>query len=64
MQRWAIIRKRHGNLNTGGSSTGTQLSEAQLAARHAVSLALNMPVKNLTANAIGIGDFLYYLITF
>ncbi|KAH7524733.1 hypothetical protein FEM48_Zijuj06G0150800 [Ziziphus jujuba var. spinosa] len=54
-QRWAIIRKRHGNLNTGGSSTGTQLSEAQLAARHAVSLALNMPVKNLTANAIGSG---------
>ncbi|EXB22546.1 hypothetical protein L484_002900 [Morus notabilis] len=51
-QRWAIIRKRHGNLNLGSSSNGTQLSEAQLAARHAMSLALNMPVKNLTANTI------------
>ncbi|XP_062082876.1 uncharacterized protein LOC133789147 [Humulus lupulus] len=50
-QRWAIIRKRHGNLNLGGQSNGTQLSEAQLAARHAVSLALNMPVKSLTAGA-------------
>ncbi|KAM6550754.1 hypothetical protein CsatB_000562 [Cannabis sativa] len=50
-QRWAIIRKRHGNLNLGGHSNGTQLSEAQLAARHAVSLALNMPVKSLTAGA-------------
>uniref|UniRef100_A0A5B6ZG55 Uncharacterized protein n=1 Tax=Davidia involucrata TaxID=16924 RepID=A0A5B6ZG55_DAVIN len=46
-QRWAIIRKRQGNLTVGG---GSQLSEAQLAARRAVSLALNMPmVDNLTA---------------
>ncbi|XP_016452874.1 uncharacterized protein LOC107777378 isoform X2 [Nicotiana tabacum] len=35
-QRWAIIRKRHGNMVGNGS----QLSEAQLAARHAMSLAL------------------------
>lgn len=40
-QRWAIIKKRQGNLNLG---TGSQLSEAQLAARRAVSLALNMPM--------------------
>lgn len=46
-QRWAIIRKRQGNVNVGG---GSQLSEAQLAARRAVSLALNMPmVDSLTA---------------
>ncbi|KAK9270728.1 hypothetical protein L1049_026311 [Liquidambar formosana] len=49
-QRWAIIRKRHRNLNVGvANSTGSQLSEAQLAARHAMSLALNMPVGNLAA---------------
>ncbi|KAJ8551119.1 hypothetical protein K7X08_000489 [Anisodus acutangulus] len=34
-QRWAIIRKQHGNM-VGNNS---QLSEAQLAARHAMSLA-------------------------
>ncbi|KAA8538183.1 hypothetical protein F0562_027791 [Nyssa sinensis] len=46
-QRWSIIRKRQSTLNVGG---GSQLSEAQLAARRAVSLALNMPmVDNLTA---------------
>ncbi|KAF5942697.1 hypothetical protein HYC85_020339 [Camellia sinensis] len=46
-QRWTIIRKRRSNVNVGG---GSQLSEAQLAARRAVSLALNMPmVDSLTA---------------
>lgn len=40
-QRWNIIRKRKGNSSVGG---GSQLSEAQLAARRAVSLALNMPM--------------------
>lgn len=35
-QRWATIRKRHGNMVGNGS----QLSEAQLAARHAMSMAL------------------------
>ncbi|CAK9163625.1 unnamed protein product [Ilex paraguariensis] len=49
-QRWAIIRKRQGNMNIGG---GSQLSEAQLAARRAVSLALNMPMgDNLKATSI------------
>ncbi|XP_059633310.1 uncharacterized protein LOC132276072 [Cornus florida] len=45
-QRWAIIRKRQGNLNVGG---GSQYSEAHLATRHVLSLALNMPMDNLTA---------------
>ncbi|VFQ75201.1 unnamed protein product [Cuscuta campestris] len=45
-QRWAIIRKRQGP-SVGNSS---QLSEAQLAARRAMSLALDMPrVDNLKA---------------
>ncbi|KAK4802860.1 hypothetical protein SAY86_001063 [Trapa natans] len=49
-QRWAIIRKRQKNLNIGGRTiTGVNLSEAQLAARHAMSLALDMPGKNLTS---------------
>ncbi|KAL2491241.1 Homeodomain-like superfamily protein [Abeliophyllum distichum] len=48
-QRWHIIRKRQGNLNLKSSS---QLSEAQLAARRAVSLALNMPMgDNLKATS-------------
>ncbi|KAM7518502.1 hypothetical protein LguiB_017464 [Lonicera macranthoides] len=45
-QRWAIIRKRKGNLNGGG---GSQLSEVQLATRRAMSFALNMPMDNLKA---------------
>lgn len=46
-QRWAIIRKRKGNLNVIG---GSHPSEAQLATRRAVSLALDYPiVDNLTA---------------
>ncbi|KAI6689218.1 hypothetical protein NL676_026046 [Syzygium grande] len=58
-QRWAIIRKRHGNVIVGiANSTGPQLSEAQLAARHAMSLALDMPVKNLrTAGTTTNGTF-------
>ncbi|KAI4321439.1 hypothetical protein MLD38_034820 [Melastoma candidum] len=47
-QRWLTIKKRQGNTNVSGPNTnGTQLSEAQLAARHAMSIALNMPVKNV-----------------
>ncbi|KAK4374373.1 hypothetical protein RND71_005050 [Anisodus tanguticus] len=38
--RWAIIRKRKGTI----VGSGSQLSEAQLAARRAMSLALNMPI--------------------
>ncbi|XVE60604.1 hypothetical protein DITRI_Ditri05aG0141700 [Diplodiscus trichospermus] len=48
-QRWTIIRKRLDNLNAGKNSTIPQLSEAQLATRCALSLALDMPDKNLTA---------------
>ncbi|XP_068340746.1 uncharacterized protein [Pyrus communis] len=44
-QRWKKIRK-----NVGGGSSG-KLSEAQAAARHSLSIALNMP--NITANTIG-----------
>ncbi|PKI73108.1 hypothetical protein CRG98_006516 [Punica granatum] len=48
-QRWAIIRKRQGNSNLSVSNltTASQLSEAQLATRHAVSVALDMHVKPL-----------------
>ncbi|XVE95178.1 hypothetical protein REPUB_Repub02eG0074000 [Reevesia pubescens] len=48
-QRWTIIKKRLGNINGEGNSTIPQLSEAQLATRSALSLALDMPDKNLTA---------------
>ncbi|XP_041018778.1 uncharacterized protein LOC121260812 isoform X2 [Juglans microcarpa x Juglans regia] len=48
-QRWAIIRKRRGNLSVGPNYSGSQLSEARRAAHHAMSLALDMPVKNLAA---------------
>ncbi|OWM67711.1 hypothetical protein CDL15_Pgr019212 [Punica granatum] len=49
-QRWAIIRKRQKNLNVGaGSLTSTQLSEAQVAANRAMSLALGRPERILTS---------------
>ncbi|TQE06852.1 hypothetical protein C1H46_007490 [Malus baccata] len=48
-QRWKKIRGNNLDLNVGGSSS--KLSEAQLAARHSLSIALNMP--NITANTIG-----------
>ncbi|KAK9215912.1 hypothetical protein WN944_007918 [Citrus x changshan-huyou] len=48
--RWNILRKKHGNVILGSNSSGSQLSEAQLAARHAMSLALDMPVKTITAS--------------
>jgi len=38
MQRWAIIRKKQGRLILGGLSS--QLSEAQLATRRAIDMAL------------------------
>ncbi|CAN6584195.1 unnamed protein product [Malus baccata var. baccata] len=47
--RWKKIRGNNLDLNVGGSSS--KLSEAQLAARHSLSIALNMP--NITANTIG-----------
>ncbi|XP_023750469.1 uncharacterized protein LOC111898827 isoform X2 [Lactuca sativa] len=39
-QRWSIIKKRHTNSNM---KTGPQLSEVQLAARHALNMALDKP---------------------
>lgn len=59
MQRWAIIRKRKGNLNVIG---GSHPSEAQLATRRAVSLALDYPiVDNLTAGCSnGNGHYLFF----
>ncbi|KAL2893097.1 Telomeric repeat-binding factor 1 [Bienertia sinuspersici] len=39
-QRWNIIRKKQGTLNVGGAKTaGRQLTEAQLATRHALDMA-------------------------
>ncbi|PIA56190.1 hypothetical protein AQUCO_00700504v1 [Aquilegia coerulea] len=47
-QRWAILRKKQAHL--GGAGPNSQLTEAQLATRRAVSHALNMPmVDNLMA---------------
>ncbi|KAF9682460.1 hypothetical protein SADUNF_Sadunf05G0111200 [Salix dunnii] len=40
-QRWAIIRKQWGNSNAVTISSGSQLSEAQRAACHAVKMALD-----------------------
>ncbi|KAJ4964258.1 hypothetical protein NE237_024197 [Protea cynaroides] len=54
-QRWAIIRKRQANSNPGAvSNSGSQLSEAQLAARRAVSLALSMPMKDSLSTACSV----------
>lgn len=64
MQRWATIKKQYGNLDLGSNSTGTQLSEVQLAARHAMSLALDMPVKSLAANSVGTGIYFNHIMLF
>ncbi|XP_057974255.1 uncharacterized protein LOC131162110 [Malania oleifera] len=51
-QRWAIIKKRCKNLDVGGAkSNGPQISEAQLATRRAMSMALNMPIGTLSTTA-------------
>ncbi|KAG2692543.1 hypothetical protein I3760_08G057100 [Carya illinoinensis] len=47
VKRWAIIRKRRDDLNVGPNSTRSQLSEERRAAHHAMSLALDMPIRNL-----------------
>lgn len=72
MQRWAIIRKNKANLTTSivSNSTGGALTEAQLAARQAVSMALNMPMKGslLATSAVGQDaffcspNFIYHLV--
>ncbi|KAK7351224.1 hypothetical protein VNO77_10518 [Canavalia gladiata] len=50
-QRWSILRKKKdGSVNSGTISTSTQYTTAeQLATRHSLSLALDMPFKKLTA---------------
>ncbi|XP_058069351.1 uncharacterized protein LOC131218680 isoform X2 [Magnolia sinica] len=59
VKRWAIIRKKKPNLkpSNASKSVGPTLSEAQLAARQAVSMALNMPMMGSlsSASAVGIG---------
>ncbi|XP_044511729.1 uncharacterized protein LOC123229816 isoform X2 [Mangifera indica] len=52
-QRWNTLRRKKGNMILGANSSGSQLSEAQLAARHAMSLALDMPVKSITSSTAG-----------
>lgn len=63
MQRWSIIRKNKANLTTSivSNSTGGALTEAQLAARQAVSMALNMPMKGslLATSSVGQDAFFY-----
>ncbi|GAB4862071.1 hypothetical protein Ancab_037325 [Ancistrocladus abbreviatus] len=49
-QRWTIIRKRQSSLNVGANSSGSQLSEAQLATRRAIDMALK---DNVTAPSAG-----------
>ncbi|KAJ1424762.1 SANT/Myb domain [Sesbania bispinosa] len=49
-QRWSILRKKDGSANSGTILTSTQYTTAeQLATRHSLSLALDMPFKKLTA---------------
>ncbi|KAL9685733.1 hypothetical protein QQ045_023184 [Rhodiola kirilowii] len=51
-QRWAILKRRNKNVGFGGSSiNGQQLSQAHLATRNALSVALNMPVTLTTSAA-------------
>ncbi|GAA0149759.1 hypothetical protein LIER_08859 [Lithospermum erythrorhizon] len=40
-QRWSFLKKKQGNINSG---PGSQLSEEQLATRHAMLCALDMPM--------------------
>ncbi|KAK7311679.1 hypothetical protein RJT34_09968 [Clitoria ternatea] len=52
-QRWSTLRKKDGGANSGTVSTSTQYTTAeQLATRHSLSLALDMPFKKLTAPGI------------
>ncbi|MED6172383.1 hypothetical protein PIB30_049592 [Stylosanthes scabra] len=49
-QRWSILRKKDGTVNSGSVVTSTTYTTAeQLATRHSLSLALDMPFKKLTA---------------
>lgn len=49
MQRWSILRKKDGTSNSGTNLTSSQFTAEQLATRHSLSLALDMPLKKLTA---------------
>ncbi|XP_044511730.1 uncharacterized protein LOC123229817 [Mangifera indica] len=51
-RRWNALRRKNGNMISGANSSGSQLSETQLATRHAMSLALDMPVKNITSSTV------------
>ncbi|XP_047166624.1 uncharacterized protein LOC124835701 [Vigna umbellata] len=52
-QRWSILRKKDGTVNSGTISTSSQYTTAeQLATRHSLSLALDMPFKKLTAPGV------------
>ncbi|KAI9106690.1 hypothetical protein K1719_022218 [Acacia pycnantha] len=48
-QRWSILRKKDGTTNSGANLTSSQFTAVQLATRHSLSLALDMPLKKLTA---------------
>ncbi|KAJ4832853.1 hypothetical protein Tsubulata_001939 [Turnera subulata] len=53
-QRWAIIRKRHGNAKPAAKGSSSLLHpEAQEAARRAMNLALDPPTKNTATNRSG-----------
>ncbi|XP_028777739.1 uncharacterized protein LOC114734299 isoform X2 [Neltuma alba] len=47
-QRWSILRKKDGTTNSGTNLTSSQFTAEQLATRHSLSLALDMPLKKLT----------------
>ncbi|CAN6460105.1 unnamed protein product [Victoria cruziana] len=56
-QRWAIIRKRQANSNLTAvdNPTSSGLSDAQLATRQAVSMALNMSMSNSISSVSSFG---------
>jgi hypothetical protein len=59
LQRWSALRKKDGSANSSANSsanpvtppvtTNTQYTAEQLATRHSLNLALDMPFKKLTA---------------
>jgi len=55
-QRWSALRKKDGSANPGSTvatvATNTQYTAEQLATRHSLNLALDMPFKKLTAPGV------------
>ncbi|KAF7830020.1 flocculation protein FLO11 isoform X2 [Senna tora] len=49
VERWSVLRKKDGTTNSGTNLTSSQFTAEQLATRHSLSLALDMPLKKLTA---------------